>query len=138
MIKQFKISNKVGVTSVLYEYKDINSAIKKVKNHKNLYLLPCGKVIQNPANIINSKYFPQMISELRKVFDYVILDLSPILEAPESLFIMRYSDLNTFTLKSNVSQKSSIKYIENTTKQNGIKNIAYILTDAKRNDLQNF
>jgi len=136
--KQFGISNKLGITSVLYEYKDINSAIQKVKNHKNLYLLPCGEVIQNPANIINSKYFPQIIDELRKVFDYIIFDLSPILEAPESLYIMRYSDLNAFILKSSVSQKSSIKYIENATEQNGIKNIAYILTDAKRNDLQNF
>jgi len=129
--RKFAISNRVGLSSVLFKKENINKVIKKVKGYLNLYFIPAGRAIQTPANITNSKYIPVMIDELKKVYDYIILDLPPIFEAPETLYIMHFANLNIISLKANFSTKDSIKDIEELTSRDGIENIAYVLTNAK-------
>ena len=41
--------------------------------------MPCGRKPSNPAELITSPRFQSLIEEIRKDFDYIILDTPPIL-----------------------------------------------------------
>ncbi len=123
----FGVDNRFGLSNVMYEDLNINNVIKKVKGIENLYLLPAGTAIKNPIKIVNSKFMDKLLKELKKVFDYVVIDMAPVSVAVESTFMMKQVDLNLFVFKSNYSEKEFIKDIEEISKTNNIKNLVYIL-----------
>lgn len=47
-------------------------------NIPNLHVIFAGPVPPNPAELLGSKQFPQMIEALRKVYNYVIIDTPPL------------------------------------------------------------
>ncbi len=136
--KSFDIVNQEGMSSILFEHQNINQTIKKIKNYKNLYIIPPGKRIGNPTNIINSKYLPLLIKELKKVFDYIVIEAGYISTSPETIYIMKYTDINIFTIKSKFSKKKFINIIEKILTSNKIENISYILTNLQANYLKKF
>jgi len=125
--RKFDVSNRAGITSVMYDGVDINSVITRVPTQDNLFVLPSGALPQSPMKVINSNFMDKLFIELRKVFDYIVVDLAPLSVAPESILMLRRSDLNLMILKSNYSDKKFLEIIEDTVKKNGIKNIAYVL-----------
>jgi capsular exopolysaccharide synthesis family protein len=46
---------------------------------ENLSLLPCGKKPSNPAELLTSPNFPDLLDRLKSDYDYVILDTPPVL-----------------------------------------------------------
>jgi len=125
--RKFDISNRYGITSVVFDKVDINRVIKKVRGQENLYFLPTGPIPKSPMKVINSKFMDLLMKELRKSFDYIVVDLAPLSVAPESILMLKRSDLNIAVLKSNYSDKKFISFIEDIVKKNDIKNVAFVL-----------
>ena len=46
--------------------------------HKNLDLLPCGTIPPNPAELLQTKRLDELFAELRKRYDYIIVDTAPV------------------------------------------------------------
>ena len=53
----------------------------------NLYLLPSGAIPANPAELLNSASLTQIIDELRKQYDVVLLDTPPILPISDAVML---------------------------------------------------
>ena len=70
--KKFLIPNDKGLTDVLFDKQDLKEVIKKIEN--NLYVLPCGTIPPNPAEILGSKTMEEFLDELSINYDYIILD----------------------------------------------------------------
>ena len=60
-------------TSDLYESQD-SSNYEKFKISENLYFIPRIRKLSSTFNWINSKKFDQLLIDLKKSFDYVIID----------------------------------------------------------------
>jgi len=50
----------------------------------NLYVIPCGPVPPNPAELLSSKSMQDVLDELRKKFEYVLLDSPPVLHVSDA------------------------------------------------------
>jgi len=59
---------------------------------KNIWILPSGPIPPNPAELLNSKKMKEMIGELRKGFDVVLLDTPPILAVIDSVIVSSLAD----------------------------------------------
>jgi capsular exopolysaccharide synthesis family protein len=129
---KFGIDNSVGLSSVLFGNEKLNNVIYRSNEFKNLYVIPSGPKISNPMQIINSNYIDLMLDELRKVYDYIIIDLPPAGVAAESLYMMKKADLVVSVLKSNYSEKSFVTYMENIAVKNGIKNLGFVLNGVNK------
>lgn len=46
--------------------------------YENLHLIFAGKYPPNPVELLSGKYFAALLSECRKVYDYVIIDTPPL------------------------------------------------------------
>lgn len=45
---------------------------------KNWYIMPAGDIPPNPSELLGSKRMETVLMELKKVFDYIIIDLPPV------------------------------------------------------------
>lgn len=50
----------------------------------NTWILPCGHLTTNPAELLESKEFPKLLQELKSRFDIILLDSPPVLSITDT------------------------------------------------------
>lgn len=105
--KQFKISNKVGITDLLLNKDDYSKYINKL--HPGLDIITSGRIPPNPTEIINSKSIKELIAELSASYDYIFLDTPPIALVSDPLTIATYSDAVILTIAYSETEKDIAK-----------------------------
>ena len=74
--KTFKISNTYGISDLLVGNKKLESVAHKYND--NLTIVPSGKIPPNPAEMLGSKAMTAFLEEMKKHFDYIVLDTPPL------------------------------------------------------------
>jgi succinoglycan biosynthesis transport protein ExoP len=95
--KSFQVENLKGVI----DYCQGNGSLDEVlvKNVKpNLDLVLTGGRAKSPTQILNSKPFETLISELRKRYDRVIVDTPPLAVVSDALIVLPLMDASIFTI----------------------------------------
>lgn len=66
-----------GLSEVLSGLCGIGDCIYKTST-PGLHILLAGKYPPNPVELLNGKYFSMLLTEARKVYDYIIIDSPPL------------------------------------------------------------
>jgi capsular exopolysaccharide synthesis family protein len=74
----FGVSNRVGLTSVITGEVELGDAIQEA-GMPGLAILPCGTRPKNPAELLMSPRFHEVLQALRDQYDYVLIDTPPLL-----------------------------------------------------------
>jgi capsular exopolysaccharide synthesis family protein len=88
---RFGIGNHVGVTSVISGEAHLEQAIQETAL-KNLSILTSGPSCANPAEILTTEDFSTFMSDVRRLFDFVIIDTPPVLPVTDPVIISNYVD----------------------------------------------
>jgi capsular exopolysaccharide synthesis family protein len=100
-------SNHRGLTDVLTRKVDVAEAIQATP-HENLSLLTSGATPTDPARMIESLRLRQLLLDLAKQFDMVIVDTPPAMVVNDSMVIARAVDGMVVVVESN---KTSVKVV---------------------------
>ena len=76
--KIFNVSHDTGLASVIAGQSDLASAIRPTAI-PNLAILPCGPRPANPAELLTSPRFKELLDIIRAQYDYVLVDTPPLL-----------------------------------------------------------
>jgi polysaccharide biosynthesis transport protein len=107
--KSFRIENLKGVIDVCAGTLSLDQVI--VKNlHPNLDVLPAGGRAKNPTQILNSKNFELMLSDLRKRYDRVFIDTPPLAAVSDALIILPLIDGSLFTIFFNRVRRKAAQF----------------------------
>jgi capsular exopolysaccharide synthesis family protein len=102
----FGVSNHHGLTDSLRTTGAIREFAKKLRPD-NLWLLSCGSLARDSSTLLNSGLMKTRIEELRKEFDYVLID-SPALNAySDGVVLGQMSDGLVLVLEANVTRRES-------------------------------
>ncbi len=63
---------------------------------ENLYVVPAGKHVPNPAELLNSQRMAELVAEMRESFDVVIIDTPPVLAVTDAVLVSRLCDAIVF------------------------------------------
>jgi len=84
-------SNQLGVTDVLVGKIAFEEAVQDTEA-SNLFLLSAGKVPPNPGKLVESLKLRQLLLELSKHYDIVLVDAPPVLVVNDALLMSRLVD----------------------------------------------
>lgn len=59
---------------------------------ENLFVVPSGPVPPNPSELIVSQAFAQVLENLKKSYDYLLLDSPPVVAVTDPALLSRYVD----------------------------------------------
>jgi capsular exopolysaccharide synthesis family protein len=90
--KLFGLDNGSGATSVIYGETAWQDAAQVVIPGA-LSILPAGPIPHNPAELLTSEQFPQLIETLKAEFDYVLIDTPPLLAVTDPAIVSSHADL---------------------------------------------
>jgi capsular exopolysaccharide synthesis family protein len=82
----FGISASAGLSSVLAGRTKISDSVQKT-TREGLWVLPAGPPPRNPAELLGSDRFKQLLKTLREHFDWVIIDSPPVMAVTDAAVI---------------------------------------------------
>lgn len=80
-------------------------------NYKNLSIMPTGVFPSNPTELLGNPRFKQAIDEMKKSYDYIIIDAPPVGLVIDAAVIARSCDASILVLASDKSSRSEVKRI---------------------------
>ena len=109
----FKLSNHQGLSSVLEGDVEWQEAIQRVEKG-GFDVLTCGPQPSHPVELLMSERFKNMMSEIDKRYDIVIVDTPPVLAVTDALLVARAAATTLLVARFG---KTSVKEIENCLKR---------------------
>lgn len=113
------------------EIDDWHQTVVPIKEFPGLDLLLKGGVPPNPNELLSTDRFGILIAELRKVYDYVILDSPPYLVIADPMTLNKHVDRNIYVVRSGKSDLRFINEIEAAVKSQKLNNVSIILNDVQ-------
>lgn len=138
MLKLQKHTNKIGISSVLAKQCTLEEIILKHENYPDLYVVPAGITPPNPTELISSSKFEEFIDELKKQFDYVIIDTPPVSLFSDALIINQLADATLFVVRQNVSFKENVSNLNQLYHDKKVKNAGIIFNGINPDNLFNY
>lgn len=108
---------------------DIKEIIKPLVINKNMFIISSGPLPPNPAETLMSEHVPRLIQELKKQFDYIILDAPPIGIITDAQLLANYADVTLYLVRQNVTNKAHIEIVEDLYRSNKMKNLGIVVND---------
>lgn len=130
----FNLSNDVGITSYLAGKSEMKSIIKET-GVENLHIILSGPRTPNASELLLDPLMDKLIEELKKMYDYIIIDSAPVGLISDSLELMKYADLTLFVLKANYSKKDFVDLAHQIVERNPGKSIGFILNSVSAKNI---
>jgi polysaccharide biosynthesis transport protein len=89
---RFKISNKIGLTSVLTGKSTLQEAVTSIPAVPSLHLLPAGPIAPMPAELLGSLQMQRLVEGLRANYDFILIDTPPVLTVTDAAVLVSISD----------------------------------------------
>jgi capsular exopolysaccharide synthesis family protein len=124
-----------GVSSYLKEESTLHEIIYPTR-YKNLNIIPVGDIPSNPSELILSTHISKLIENLKKEYNYIIINSAPFGTITDSRHIMRYSDINLILFRENYSKKTYISNLNSMVEEDEIKNIGIIYLQNSKNNVK--
>lgn len=127
--ERLSLKGKDGVTNYLINEKTLEELIIRKDNIKFDILL-AGTVPPNPGELIRSEKLKEMFKQLKEMYDYVIVDTSPIGLVADAYSLAPLMDANIFVVRSEKTNKSFFKKLNTQLKTDKVKNLVLIINDV--------
>ena len=127
-------SPKVGLSDYLAHKVDkLSDIVMKTDHHKNLSVIPTGTTPPNPTELLFDDRFAELITTVRKQYDYVFIDCPPIEIVADTQIIEKFVDRTLFVVRAGLLERSMLSELRDLYEEQKYKNISVILhgTESK-------
>lgn len=122
-----KVSD-MGVTNYLSGRVDnVDEIIRKGELYDKLDIIHAGPVPPNPAELLLSDRLETLVAELRKRYDYIILDNVPAGVVADAVIVNRVADLTIYVVRAGRMDRRALPEVEKIYKEGKLRNMSLIL-----------
>src|SRR5690625_3686779 len=121
-----------GLSQVLAGGVATESAIQKSPHHDNVDFLPSGPYPANPYELISNPRLEELVGQCADDYDYVVLDVPPLLSVAEGLIIGRLASANFLIVKAGEQTLRELRVAVDRMQQNGVKLEGFVFNDLSR------
>lgn len=125
----FGLDNSRGVSTFLVGKHELDEILLNT-NYENLDIIPSGPIPPNPAELLQSFRLELLIMELRKVYDFILIDTPPIGLVTDGTSLLKQADISLFVIRSDYSKKTFATIPDQLVEDHKIKNLYIILNSV--------
>lgn len=124
--KCLDLDNELGLSTILTNRKTWQECLHK-DVVENMDVITSGPLTPIAAELLIGKNIDTFISEVRNEYDIVILDTPPLGIIHDAITLSKYADNFFYVMRSGISVKGYIEYINGIVEEHGLKNVSMIL-----------
>jgi tyrosine-protein kinase Etk/Wzc len=131
----FKLKSKVGLSNYLsFQVESVFEIVQKT-DYENLDIIVAGSIPPNPSDLLASARFADLLQELKKIYEVVVLDTPPVGLISQSFEVIKHVDLIAYVMRYNFSERSFIADVNDIKQKKGISQLYAILNDVPSREL---
>ncbi|MFY0591791.1 polysaccharide biosynthesis tyrosine autokinase [Roseivirga sp.] len=119
----------LGVTSYLIQQAELSDVLNNVDGYPNFSFIGCGPIPPNPTEMIMSERTGVLIEQLKKDFDYVIIDCPPIGIVTDGLLLRAYLTNMLYVVRHGKTKKESLRLMQEQYQKDELVNPSIIIND---------
>ena len=126
----FHLKNDMGLSTYLIGHHTMEEVIKPTLI-EGLDVITSGPVPPNPLDLIALPAMEELINDLKKEYDTIIIDSPPIGIVSEYIILLKYTNSNIYVVRANYTSKAHLEKINRLFKDQKIKNVSILFNDAR-------
>ncbi len=121
-----------------YIYKSDNNWKPNIIKHKKLDIMLSGTIPPNPTELISSQKFKNFLNDVKKEYDFIIIDSAPCLLVSDTFEISPLVDTSICVVRSNFTLIKLCEFINECKKNNKLKNLNLVLNGVGNSRLYGY
>ncbi len=108
--RSFQMSNDRGLSTFLTSQAAAEELARPVRQVPNLFVITSGPTPPNPAELLSSEPLEVLFAELRRHFDFIILDSPPAITVADSLILAAHADGVMLVVHGGVTTRETLRH----------------------------
>lgn len=133
MIGQFRVRFDTSTPMGLAQYLAGMCQMKDIlyeTNIFNAYMIPVGREVSNPLQLLSTGRMPELMEQLRSSFDVILVDSPPAGVVVDAVEIAKYCDGALIVVSYNRGKKQEIGDVKAAIEKTGCKVLGAVLNDV--------
>ena len=128
--KKLDIEDSPGLADLL---KGKGAQISEFQSHllKNWFVLPSGNIPPNPSELLGSSRMENILSQLREVFDYIIIDLPPVNLVSDVVSISSLISGMIVVIREDYTEKKELEHCFRQLKLSAVNVLGFVMNESK-------
>jgi tyrosine-protein kinase Etk/Wzc len=131
IMRSLNLTKLDGITSFIVGKVVLEEIIVPVPNVENLYILPCGPVPPNPAELLLSPKLQELFAEMNKKFDFIVIDTAPIGLVSDASILGKFAEATIYIVRHNYTYKKQLEVITELSSTNRLPKVNVIINDIR-------
>ncbi len=128
MHEKFGKDNSIGISNFMSNHTSKEDIIFKT-DIENLHFVPAGPILANSSEMIEAGVLDEFIEYLRKKYDYIIIDTTPVGLVADAALMMKYASIILLVCRNNHTKKDLLKGVMNMFRTNGVADFDVVFND---------
>ena len=129
--RAFDISNSGGVSGYIMD-KNLKNNVQEINLF--LHIMVAGEKVPFPSEALGSQIVKDMMDEIRKEYDIVVIDCPPMTAVTDASIISNFSDGTVFVLASRSTNRDMARKSLKLLKDHGANVLGAVLTRVSKRD----
>ncbi|HEX5421892.1 MAG TPA: polysaccharide biosynthesis tyrosine autokinase [Gammaproteobacteria bacterium] len=126
--RNFALKRGPGLSELITGEQKLQDVVKP-SGLENLFVLPSGRLPPNPAELLVSRRFEELLARLGEQYDIVLLDAPPVLAASEAANLAKLAGINFFVVRSGWQNRREVELAVDRLAQAGARPKGFIFND---------
>jgi capsular exopolysaccharide synthesis family protein len=131
ILSHLGLPKKPGLTNYLLGKVKLEDLPIAIPGHDNLYVLPCGPVPPNPAELLLDPRLNELFAYLKANFDMVVMDTAPVGMVGDAQTLSQFADCTLYIVRQGYTYKKQIGIIDEFHRQGKLPRISIVMNDVK-------
>ena len=120
-----------GISNYLVGNATLQDIIQKVPDIDNLYVIPCGPIPPNPAELILNDRLSQLFEEVKNEFEMIVVDTAPVGLVSDGFVLSQYADASMYVVRHNFTFKKQIELIQMNYEKEKLPKMSLVINDVR-------
>ena len=127
---KFRVKAVPGLSDFLVGQARIEEVVRTLDSC-DLHILPSGNIPPDSTGLLEAKQLETLFNALRDVYDYVIVDLPPVITVPDAVILSKYLDGYLLAIRHRQTVHRAVKEMLRQLQLAEAKIIGFVLTGSE-------
>lgn len=131
VLSGLKMGKRPGISNLLLGQGELENLVIAAPGVENLFILPCGPIPPNPAEILLDPRVAELFNRLREMFDVVIIDTAPVGMVSDAMTLSKFADCTLYLIRQGYTLKKQVALIDSLYIEKKLPKLSIVINDVK-------
>jgi tyrosine-protein kinase Etk/Wzc len=132
IVTGLELKRKMGITNYIIGAAQFDDLLVKVDELDNFYVIPCGPIPPNPAELLLSPRLKELIAEAKARFDVVIMDTAPVGLVSDAIALAQFADCTLYIVRRGHTPRGLLSLVNDLYVNKKLPSVSILLNDMKQ------